>query len=306
MFDGRQGISKPYVVRHPYLGTFRTAEEAALARARAVGGGAAEASASDSHDSGETLSGLQKGDRVSVEFGVPGTNAPKWFDGVVKDLEEELDGVFINIKYSDGTTGRHPQGEKLKWRLVSRLSELQKGDRVSVEFEEGGGLVWYDGEVQDREEELGSSGPLHFINILYSDGKTVRHQQDENLNLRLLSRAAAPAADDDDDDDGARRTRLSRSPPDAAAAKRPREEEGSTWACDACTLVNDDLTSQGQRRAKCAACNKVRPGISIKRPSEAEQLQSSNYNMLRADDPSPVLKRDRDDSDEERRTRSKS
>ena len=36
------------------------------------------------------------------------------------------------------------------------------------------------------------------------------------------------------------------------------------------------------------------------------QLESSNYNMLRADDPSPVLKRDRDDSDEERRTRSKS
>ena len=66
------------------------------------------------------------------------------------------------------------------------------------------------------------------------------------------------------------------------------------------------LTSQGQRRAKCQACNKVRPGISIKRPSEAEQLESSNYNMLRADDPSPVLKRDRDDSDEERRTRSKS
>ena len=70
--------------------------------------------------------------------------------------------------------------------------------------------------------------------------------------------------------------------------------------------MNDDLTSQGQRRSKCAACNKVRPGISIKRPSEAEQLESSNYNMLRADDPSPVLKRDRDDSDEERRTRSKS
>ena len=87
-FDGRQRTSKPYVVRRPYLGTFRTAEEAALARARAIGGGAAEASASDSHDSGETLSGLQKGDRVSVEFGVP------WYERaeMVRRRRERLGG----------------------------------------------------------------------------------------------------------------------------------------------------------------------------------------------------------------------
>ena len=161
--------------------------------------------------------------------------------------------------------------------------------------------------MQDR-EEASAAARLHFINILYSDGKTVRHQQDENLNLRLLSRAAAPAADDDDDDDGARRTRLSACSPPDAAAREAAARGGAGFVLGPARLharerrpdVAGPAPGQVRGVQQGAACDQHQAAVG------AEQLESSNYNMLRADDPSPVLKRDRDDSDEERRTRSKS